>query len=91
MTAEQMDNLNAFLNGVIAMGHASAGLFFLRFGGKTKDRLFTLFAIAFWVLGIIRVVMFILGEPGDEHYLYWIRLAAYAIILAAIVDKNLRK
>lgn len=91
MTAEQMNIINAFLNGVIAMGHATAGLFFLRFWKKTNDRLFGLFAVAFWMLGVIRVVMLVLGEPGDEHYLYWLRLVAYLIILGAIVDKNLRK
>jgi hypothetical protein len=91
MTAEQINIMNAFLNGVIAMGHATAGLFFLRFWKKTHDRLFIQFAVAFWLLGIIRIVMLILGELGDEHFLYWFRFVAYLIILAAIVDKNLRK
>jgi hypothetical protein len=90
MTPEQINVLNGFFNGVIVMGHASAGLFFLRFWRKIHDRLFLMFAIAFWLLGIIRIAMVILEEPGEEHYLlYWFRLAAYLLILAAIVDKNL--
>jgi hypothetical protein len=83
------DQINAFLNGVIVMGHASAGLFFLRFWRKTHDRLFLMFAIAFWLLGVIRIAMVALGQPGEDHYLYWFRLAAYLLILVAIIDKNL--
>jgi hypothetical protein len=86
MNAEQ---INAFLNGIIVMGHASAGLFFLRFWRNTHDRLFLMFSIAFWLLGIIRVAMVALGQPGEDHFLYWFRLAAYLLILIAIIDKNL--
>jgi hypothetical protein len=91
MTPEQLEVLNAFLGGVITMGHATAGLFFLRFWTKTRDRLFVMFAAAFWLLGIIRVAITFTGEPGEEHVYYWFRLAAYLVILAAIVDKNLKK
>jgi hypothetical protein len=84
------DEVNAFLNGIIVMGHGGAGLFFLRFWRKTMDRLFLMFAVSFWLLGIIRVVMAILGQSGeDSHYLYWFRFVAYLVILIAIVDKNL--
>jgi hypothetical protein len=83
------DELNAFLNGIIVLGHGSAGLFFLRFWRKTRDRLFLMFAIAFWLLGIIRIAMAVLGLDGEDHYLYWFRLAAYLLILIAIVDKNM--
>lgn len=86
MNAEQ---INAFLNGIIVMGHASAGLFFLRFWRNTHDRLFLMFSIAFWLLGIIRIAMVALGQPGEDHFLYWFRLAAYLLILIAIIDKNL--
>ena len=87
MTANE---INAFLNGMIVLGHASAGLFFLRFWRKTHDRLFMMFAVAFWLLGTIRIAMAVLGQAGeDQHYLYWFRLAAYLVILVAIIDKNL--
>ena len=78
-----------FLMGAIAMAWAVAALFFLRFWRETRDRLFLLFAIAFCVLGATRIVMAALGEPENEHtHLYWFRLAAYALILVAIIDKN---
>lgn len=89
MTAEQIAQLNEFLNGIIFMGHGTAGLFFLRFWRKTNDRLFLMFAFAFWLLGIVRLAMVLLEQPGEDHYLYWFRLAAYLLILFAIIDKNL--
>lgn len=89
MSPEQVNALLSFLNGVIAMGHGTAGLFFLRFWKKTSDRLFLMFAIAFWLLGIVRIAMLTLGQTGENsYYLYWFRLAAYLLILIAIVDKN---
>jgi hypothetical protein len=91
MTDPQMLILNAFLNGVIAMGHATAGLFFMRFWKKTGDRLFVLFGIAFMLLGLVRLFFLSPTEPYQEHYAYWLRLFAYLIILAAIVDKNWRR
>jgi hypothetical protein len=91
MDPQQVALWNAFLNGVIALGHCVAGLFFLRFWKRTGDRLFLLFAIAFGLLGVIRIGMEALGHPDEEHFLYWFRLVAYLLILAAIVDKNLRK
>jgi hypothetical protein len=80
-----------FLSGGVAIGHAMVGLFFLRFWWKTSDRLFVLFALAFWILGSIRVAIVAQGGVSENHYLYWVRLVAYLLILAAIVDKNLRK
>jgi hypothetical protein len=78
-----MDDL---ATGAIAMGYAVAGLFFLRFWRKTRDRLFALFALAFVVLSLNRVADGVF--PGVSGAVYWVRFAAFALILAAIVDKN---
>ena len=82
--------MDAMTTGAMAMGYAVAGLFFLRFWRDTRDRLFALFALAFLVLAVNRVVAGVFGDetgrPGN--YVYWVRLAAFALILAAIVDKN---
>jgi hypothetical protein len=91
MSPEQIDLINSFLSGVIVMGHATAGLFFLRFWRRTSDRLFLLFAIAFWLLGLVRILMLILNHSDEDHVLFWFRFVAYLIILAAIIDKNVRK
>ena len=73
--------------GAIAAGYAVSGVFFLRFWRDTRDRLFALFAVAFLVLAVNRVVGGLL-PPADRHSIYWVRFAAFAVLLLAIVDKN---
>ena len=85
MTADQ---LNAFLNGIIVLGHGSAGLFFLRFWRKTRDRLFAIFAIAFWLLGANWLALAFTTQNEVKTIYYAVRLLAFVLILYAIIDKN---
>jgi hypothetical protein len=89
MNHEQLQAINAYLDGVITFGHLTAGLFFLRFWKRSGDRLFVMLATSFWLLGSVRVLM--IFRTSEEHPFYWFRLIAYLIILAAIIDKNFRK
>lgn len=73
--------------GAVAAGYAAAGLFFLRFWRDTRDRLFALFAVAFFVLAVNRVAGGLLAPPHRDS-VYWVRFAAFAVILLAVVDKN---
>jgi hypothetical protein len=83
--------MSNFLSGVIAMGYWTAALFFLRFWRETADRLFALFAVAFVLLGVTRTVQVMLHEVSEARtYAHWVRLAAFVLILAAIIDKNRR-
>jgi hypothetical protein len=80
---------NHVVSGAITMGYAVVGLFFLRFWRETRDRLFLIFAIAFWLLGLQRVALVFtphMAETGTGLYL--VRLFAFLLILAAIIDKN---
>ncbi|HEU4473927.1 MAG TPA: DUF5985 family protein [Gemmatimonadales bacterium] len=77
------------VSGAIVMGYAVAGLFFLRFWRETRDRLFLIFSGAFWILGIQRLVLAFTRDMIEDHTaLYLVRLFAFLLILAAIVDKN---
>ena len=77
------------ISGAIVMGYAVAGLFFLRFWRETRDRLFVIFAAAFWILGLQRLALtFSRNMVEDDTGLYLIRLFAFLLILGAIVDKN---
>jgi hypothetical protein len=89
LNEDAVDEFNDFLKGAIAMGYATAALFFLRFYWRAADRLFLMFAASFILLGVIRVCMVFWNDPMEHHFLYWIRFAAYLLILAAIIDKNL--
>ena len=81
-----------FLSGAITMGCATAGLFFLRFWKRTRDRLFIAFALAFWLLGIGQALL-TFGRAANEErtWLYLIRLIAFALILFSIWWKNRRR
>ncbi len=81
--------MSEFMFGVIGMGLAVGSLFFLRFWRQTRDRLFALFALAFFVLAVNRVGLVLIARhdvKGD--YLYWVRFLAFGLILLAIADKN---
>lgn len=82
-----------FLDGVIMAAFCVVGLAFLRFWWRTRDRLFLLFSISFWIMAINRLFLAIMAHgqtPPNEHHivLYVVRLLAFSIILAAILDKN---
>ena len=58
---------------------------------RTRDRLFLFFAAAFVVLTAERMIRVPNGlELEWAPYVYSIRLAAFVLILVAIVDKNRR-
>ena len=86
-----MDAWHPFLFGVLTALALVAGLFFLRFWRLSGDRFFSFFAVAFWALGVNWLLLF--GRvPEDEYlpYFYLLRLAAFLLILIAIIDKNRR-
>jgi Family of unknown function (DUF5985) len=77
------------ISGAIVMGYAVTGLFFLRFWRETRDRLFLIFAGAFWLLGLQRLALALSRDlVEDDTGLYLVRLFAFLLILGAIVDKN---
>ena len=81
----------AFTLGAICTGYAACALFFLRYFRRTRDRLFLIFAVAFAVLAGTQVgFLATVNEDREWHELYWLRLAAYACIMAGILDKNRR-
>ena len=87
-----MEGLEEFVMGAIAMGSAVAALFFLRFWRTTRDRLFAIFAISFFLLGATRLGLALSDEKNEGHTnWYWVRLVAFLLILIAIADKNRRK
>jgi len=80
-----------FVTGAIAMGHAIAGLFFLRFWARTRDKLFVTFAVAFWLMALNQTLLAFSGDAREEQsWIYLIRLAAFILIIVAILRKNIR-
>lgn len=79
--------MNLFLYGVIFSAALTAAFFFFDFWRKTKDQLFLLFALAFVLFGVERIVLAFMST-GSEYRVYLIRLAAFILILVAIIRKN---
>ena len=84
--------MNAVMPGAIMMAYAVAGLFFFRFWRETRDRLFAMFAVSFWILAVNYLVL-PLTQTADEvlplHYT--VRFFAFLLILIGIADKNYSK
>ena len=85
-----MSDTIALLSGAMVAGHAIIGLFFLRFWTRSRDDLFLAFAAAFWLLAINQLMVAIYGATAEARApLYLLRLAAFALIIFAIVRKNM--
>ena len=81
----------AFVSGALCLAYLVTALYFLRFWRDTHDRLFVFFTAAFAVLAAQRIsLMAVPALPALELPSYGLRLLAYLLILAAIVDKNLQ-
>lgn len=84
-----MESVNLFLLGAIAMACFAIGLFFLRYWFSSRDRFFAFFALSFWIEAVNRVAMAVghtWSESAPVHY--GVRLISYGLILYAIWDKN---
>ena len=85
-----MGHVEAFLGGLVAMGYLTAALFFLRFHLRTRDALFAAFAGAFLLMALNQSLVIVLAVPREEQSpFYLLRLAAFLLIIAAILAKNI--
>jgi uncharacterized membrane protein HdeD (DUF308 family) len=81
--------IQAFLLGVLATMFLAASLFFVRFWLETRDSFFLAFAASFTVEGLSQVVAVLQPKPSESSpWIYFVRLLAMLLILAAILKKN---
>jgi hypothetical protein len=81
-----------FVSGAIALAYVLAGVYFLRFWRKTRDRLFMSFAMAFWLLGLNQTIVSLVGVTDERTgYAYVLRVIGFLLILYAIIRKNLAR
>jgi hypothetical protein len=79
-----------FFAGVVAMGFLIASLFFFRFWLRTRDGLFATFAAAFMLLAANQALAEFIELGRDELGWVWLlRVAAFTLIIIAIVRKNI--
>lgn len=85
-----MTPTTGFIVGMVTAGYAIAGVFFLNFWRRTRDSLFLVFALAFWLMALNQSLPVLLGVPREEQSgIYLLRLAAFVLIIAAILRKNM--
>jgi hypothetical protein len=81
--------LSAYAAGVITLGFLTIGLFFVKFWRRTKDGLFLAFAVAFALLAANAAIPVLANIPSEsQSYVYLLRLAAFVLIIAAVLRKN---
>ncbi len=81
-----------FMSGALTMGFLVASLFFFRFWKRTSDRLFLAFAVAFALLALNQALAQWVGAADERvGYTYLLRVLGFALILVAILDKNLSR
>lgn len=82
-------SLYAFFSGAVTFGFLLAALYFLRFWRRTGDFLFAAFAGAFALLGLNQALLALANIAAEERsWVYLLRIAAFVLIIAAIVIKN---
>jgi hypothetical protein len=80
-----------FLDGAVAMACLIAGVLFLSYWRDSGDRLFVLFAAAFWLFGLNWAALGLLAPVIEQrHWLHTVRLVAFVLIAFAVIDKNRR-
>lgn len=78
-----------FLSGLVTAGFLTGALFFVRFWIRSRDLLFLAFGVAFAFLALNQALLTIIDIPQEEKSsLYLLRLIAFLLIAAAIVNKN---
>jgi hypothetical protein len=81
--------LAAFSAGALTLGFLAVGLFFVKFWRRTDDSLFLTFAVAFALLAVNQAAPVLARIPSENQgYIYLLRLAAFALIILAILRKN---
>jgi hypothetical protein len=81
--------VTTFFQGATALAAAAIGLYFLRFFRATRDPFFVMFAVAFGIFAVDRVLLASLNRASDfTTVVYTVRLLAFVLIIAAIVVKN---
>ncbi|CUS39131.1 conserved membrane hypothetical protein [Candidatus Nitrospira nitrificans] len=84
-----LEEAEELLLGCIIMANAVVVLFFIKYWKMTGDRFFLFFAWAFVLEAVCRVILaaYVVNSES-EPLVYSIRLLAYSLILAGILDKN---
>jgi hypothetical protein len=81
--------INDFLSGALMLSFLIATAHFVRFWQRTSDRLFIYFAVAFALLALNQLGLFLMGVEDElRGYVYVLRVSGFILILVGILGKN---
>lgn len=79
-----------FMRGATMMAELGVALFFFKYWKETSDKLFLFFSCAFVILAASQKVVLLLGDEGEyAPFAYYMRVAAFILILLGILGKNM--
>ena len=84
-----MGTVYTFIGGLVTMGFAMGGFYFLKFWRRTGDSVFVGFGAAFLLLSFSHGIGSFMTKPDDHAWTYVPRLLAFLLIITAIVARNL--
>ncbi|HVU34677.1 MAG TPA: DUF5985 family protein [Opitutaceae bacterium] len=85
-----LHDLKLILAGAIFMADVAVALLFAGLWRRTHDRLFAWFCAAFAVLAIERLLLLRFTGETVNPVIFAVRLLAFLLIIAAIIDRNRR-
>lgn len=81
--------MSDFLQGGTALASLGVALFFWKYWRSTGDRLFMAFSLAFGVFALNRILLSALDPESEARtWIYLVRGLTFALIAAAVIDKN---
>jgi hypothetical protein len=81
----------AFLQAVSATASAVVSLFFFRFWRDSRDTLFAFFGASFALLALSWTLLAVINPSAENQpYVYGIRLIAFGLLIAGMINKNRR-
>ena len=81
--------MDQVLSGAVVMGFAVAGLLFLSYWRRTRQKLFLTFAASFFLLMVNYGWLAVTAIPEEERSpLFLVRLLAFGLIIVAIFQSN---
>lgn len=84
--------MHLFLIGIYIAFSLVAIVIFTRFWRDSRDSLFLRFATAFFILAIERIALVIAPvEREANSFVYILRLAAFSLVIWALIDKNKKR
>lgn len=84
-----MDGTIDFLRGGSMVAFIGIAIFFYRSWRSSRDLLFMFFGAAFALMSVSQPILMWTNDKGElSPAAYWLRVAAYSLIILGIVAKN---